>query len=216
MPRAAKAAALGAGPMTMDDFSDAVGRGLEGALVSLVRLPLGWDGGRWHFRHPLDYLGYDGGAGIGSGPGMLVGAALALAETDRIPVAILGDGDLMMGISALWTAARYGIPFIAIVCNNRSYYNDEVHQEKVAVTRSRPVENKAIGQAISGPDIDLAAMARAQGLAAIGPVDTQADLVEAVKTAIGLFRNGSAVLVDARVEPEYSEAMSKGMTETGG
>ena len=215
-PRQADAPATGTGPMTMEDFTAALAAGLDGALATLVRLPLGWDGGSWHFRHPLDYLGYDGGAGIGSGPGMLVGAALALEQSDRIAVAVLGDGDVMMGNSALWTAARYNIPFVAVVCNNRSYYNDEVHQEKVARTRARPVENKAIGQAITGPDIDLAAMARAQGVDAIGPVETQVDLVAAVQQALAAYREGRPVLIDARVEPEYSEAMSKGMTETGG
>ncbi len=32
------------------------------------------------FAHPLDYIGFDGGGGIGSGPGMAVGAALALRD----------------------------------------------------------------------------------------------------------------------------------------
>ncbi|MBO6560257.1 MAG: thiamine pyrophosphate-binding protein [Nisaea sp.] len=200
--------------ITMDELSSALATGLSGEIISLVRLPLGWDGGSWHFQHPLDYLGYDGGAGIGSGPGMLVGAALALTETDRIPVAVLGDGDVMMGVSALWTAARYGIPFILVVCNNRSYFNDEVHQEKVAVTRGRPVENKAIGQAITGPDIDFSAIARAQGLEAIGQVTTPGELIEALRTAITIFREGKPVVIDARVEPEYAKAMSEGMTKS--
>ena len=39
---------------------------------------LGWNGADLEAGHPLDYLGLDGGAGIGSGPGMAVGAALAL------------------------------------------------------------------------------------------------------------------------------------------
>ena len=50
--------------------------------------------------------GLAGGAGLGSGPGMAVGAALALAGSDRLPVAVLGDGDLLTGAGALWTAAR--------------------------------------------------------------------------------------------------------------
>ena len=206
----------GIGPMSMKDFSIALSNGLDGEVVSFVRLPLGWDGGSWPFRHPLDYLGYDGGAGIGSGPGMLVGAALALEQTDRIPVAVLGDGDVMMGVSALWTAARYYIPFILIVCNNRSYFNDEVHQEKVATMRDRPVGNKSIGQAITEPDIDFASIAKAQGLAGIGPVTGQTELAEAIRDAIRHYREGKPVLVDARVAPEYATAMSEGMTETGG
>ena len=52
---------------------------LAGGPACLVRLPLGWSGSDLEVGHPLDYLGQDGGAGIGSGPGMAVGAALALA-----------------------------------------------------------------------------------------------------------------------------------------
>ena len=74
----------------------------------------------------------DGGGGIGSGPGLSIGAALALRDSGRLVVSVLGDGDCMMGVNAFWTAARYGIPILAIIGNNRSYYNDELHQEGVA------------------------------------------------------------------------------------
>ncbi|MET0186547.1 MAG: thiamine pyrophosphate-binding protein, partial [Achromobacter sp.] len=87
--------------------------------VCLMRLPLGWSGELWDFRHPLDYLGYDGGGGIGSGPGMAVGAALGLLGSARLPVAVIGDGDFMMGVNALWTAANAQIPMLLVVCNNR-------------------------------------------------------------------------------------------------
>ena len=50
----------------------------EGMDVCLSKLPLGWNGAYRHFRHPLDYLGADGGGGVGAGPGLTVGAALAL------------------------------------------------------------------------------------------------------------------------------------------
>ena len=124
----------------------------------------------WPFRHPLDYLGSDGGGGIGGGPGISVGAALALKGSGRLPVAICGDGDYLMGVTALWTAAHYRIPLLMVIANNRSFFNDELHQERVARMRNRPVENRWIGQRISDPDIDLAAMARAQGAQGFGPV----------------------------------------------
>jgi thiamine pyrophosphate-dependent acetolactate synthase large subunit-like protein len=194
----------------------AVGAALADEPTCLVRAPLGWVPGSWHLRHPLDSLGNDGGGGIGSGPGMLVGAALALRGSGRIPLGILGDGDTMMGGQAFWTAARYGIPLIAVVANNRSFFNDEIHQERVARQRGRPVENKWIGQAIAGPDIDLAAIARAQGIEGIGPVTNAGALHDAVREAVALFRQGRAVLIDARVAPGYSAAMTAGLTrETG-
>nr|BAH90568.1 pyruvate decarboxylase [uncultured bacterium] len=180
----------------------------------MVRLPLGWPGEAWHFRHPLDFLGNDGGAGIGSGPGMLIGAALALRDTGRLPVAVLGDGDFMMAASAFWTAAHYQIPMLTIVSNNQSFYNDEVHQERVAVARDRPVENKWIGQRIADPDIDIAAIAAAQGLEAIGPVSTSGALAEAVAKGVELVRAGKSVVIDARVTPGYDPNMVAGLTRS--
>jgi thiamine pyrophosphate-dependent acetolactate synthase large subunit-like protein len=199
-------------PLDVVSLAAAMGASLREEVISLVRLPLGWAGESWHFRHPLDYLGIDGGGGIAAGPGMLVGAALALKDTGRLPVAVLGDGDTLMAISALWTAAHYQLPFVAIVSNNRSFFNDEIHQERVARQRQRPVENKWIGQRIAEPDIDIAAMARAQGLEGIGPVATMAELTQAVREATTLARKGRPVLIDARVLPGYNPAMASSMT----
>jgi hypothetical protein len=105
----------------------------------------------WPFRHPLDFVGSDGGGGIGGGPGIAVGAALALRGSGRLPVAICGDGDFLMGVTALWTAVHYRIPLLIVIANNRSFFNDEVHQERVARMRGRPVENKWIGQRMADP-----------------------------------------------------------------
>jgi len=190
----------------------ALGEALAEVPVCLVRVPLGWRGECWHFRHPLDYLGGDGGAGIGAGPGMLIGAALALQGSGRVPMAVLGDGDTLMAVNAFWTAAHYRIPMLAVICNNRSFYNDEVHQERVAKQRNRPVENKWIGQRIGDPDIDIAAMARAQGLSGIGPVHTAGELVAALREAVALVQAGASVLIDARVAPGYNPAMMAGLT----
>ena len=113
----------------------------------------------------------DGGGGVGGGPGHLGrGRARAARARGRLPVAICGDGDYLMGVTALWTAAHYRIPLLMVIANNRSFFNDELHQERVARMRNRPVENRWIGQRISDPDIDLAAMARAQGAQGFGPV----------------------------------------------
>ncbi|AJE47687.1 acetolactate synthase II [Celeribacter indicus] len=201
-------------PLDIMTLAGALGEGLDGVCASMVRLPLGWAGEAWHFRHPLDFLGSDGGAGIGSGPGMLIGAALALKDSGRVPVAVLGDGDFMMAASAFWTAAHYGTPFLAVVSNNRSFYNDEVHQERVAVARNRPVENKWIGQRIGDPDIDIAAVARAQGCEGIGPVSTAGELVEAVKKGLELVKEGKSVVIDARVQPGYNPNMVAGLTRS--
>ncbi len=166
-------------------------------------MPLGWHGSYRHFRHPLDYLGANGGGGVGAGPGMTVGAALALKGSGRMVAGILGDGDFLMGVTALWTAAHYRIPCLFVIANNRSFYNDELHQERVAKERGRPVENKWIGQRIDGPDIDLAMMAKAQGASAFGPVTDIKKLGDVMKEAVKAAQNGAVCVVDVRVLPGY-------------
>lgn len=181
---------------------------LRDQKACLIRVPLSWSGELWDFDHPLDYLGYDGGGGVGSGPGMAVGAALALRGTDRLPIALLGDGDYLMGVNALWTAANSRIPVLIIVFNNRSFYNDELHQERVARQRGRPVENAWIGQRISDPAPDLAMLARGQGLTGIGPLSTVAELQRTLPEAIDAVKQGSGVVVDVIVKTGYSAAMT--------
>jgi thiamine pyrophosphate-dependent acetolactate synthase large subunit-like protein len=179
--------------------------------VSLLHLPLSWNGAWWPFRHPLDYLGGDGGGGVGGGPGISVGAALALRGSGRLPVSVCGDGDFLMGVTALWTAAHYRIPLLLAVANNRSFFNDEVHQERVARMRQRPVENRWIGQRIADPDIDLAALARAQGAQGFGPIATREALAPAFAEAIAAVEGGAVAVVDVRVEPGYAPATTATM-----
>ena len=210
-PRAAGVPAAAAGTLpaapadavTLRSVADAVNAATRGVDVCYTRLPLGWNGAYTHFRHPLDYIGYDGGGGVGSGPGMTVGAGLALKGSGRIPIGLIGDGDFLMGNTAVWTAVHYRIPCLMLVCNNRSYFNDELHQERVAVARGRPAENRWIGQRIGDPDIDLAAMARAQGAIAIGPVSRITDLRPAIDQGIEAVRAGGTCVIDARVAPGY-------------
>jgi len=179
-----------------------------GMEICLSKLPLGWNGAYRHFSHPLDYLGADGGGGVGAGPGLTVGAALALKDSGRTVVGIMGDGDYLMGVTALWTATHYRLPCLILVANNRSFYNDEMHQERVARERGRPVENKWIGQRIDEPDIDLAAMARAQGAVGIGPVKEFSKLKSSMEEAINHVKNGAVCVVDVRVMPGYDTPMS--------
>ena len=185
----------------------AVAQALERAAGSsplcITKLPLGWNGAYRHFRHPLDYLGADGGGGVGAGPGLTVGAALALKGSGRIPVGIVGDGDFLMASTAVWTAAHYQLPALLVVCNNRSFFNDEMHQERVAKERERPVENKWIGQKMLDPDIDIAAIARAQGAQAFGPVTKLGELQPALERGLEAARAGKVAVIDARVLPGY-------------
>jgi len=197
--RAAVARAQAPGPLTTDHVAAALHEAVGARRVSLAHLPLSWNGASWPFRGPLDYLGSDGGGGVGAGPGLGVGAALALAGRGILTVAICGDGDFLMGATALWSAVHYRIPLLVVVANNRSYWNDEMHQERVARARGRPVENKWIGQRMEDPALDLAAIGRAQGATGYGPIETREALARALEQAVADVEAGKVAVVDVRV-----------------
>ncbi len=201
-----------AGPINVPLLAVSLRQAVGGQRVSLLHLPISWDGADFPFHHPLDFLGGDGGGGIGAGPGISVGAALALIGSGRLPVSICGDGDFLMGVTALWTAVHYRIPLLLVVANNRSFFNDELHQEQVARMRGRPVENRWIGQRISDPDIDHAGLARAQGAMGFGPVTDAADLEAVFAEAVAVVLAGGVAVVDVHVTPGYATAMTVAMT----
>jgi thiamine pyrophosphate-dependent acetolactate synthase large subunit-like protein len=198
--------------LTNEHLAYALRQAVGDRTTCITHLPLSWDAEWWPFRHPLDQIGGDGGGGVGGGPGMSVGAALALKGSGRMPIGICGDGDYMMGCTALWTAVHYRLPLLVVVANNRSFFNDELHQERVARIRNRPVENRWIGQRISDPDIDMAGVARAQGALGFGPVSRMDELKPTFEQAIAAVEQGQVAVVDVRVKPGYTAAMTAAMT----
>jgi benzoylformate decarboxylase len=202
-PRPLKTTAgAGSGPMGLVDMAACVRDALAGLPVSYISLPLGWPGDALEFKTPLCHLGSNGGGGVGGGPGIAVGAALALKGRGRIPVAIVGDGDFLMGNNALWSASHMDVPLLMVAANNRAYYNDVAHQERVAVHRSRPVENKYIGQHLIDPPVDLNMIARAQGFETEEPAQGTKALAEALRRGAGAVEKGGRYFIDARIDPE--------------
>lgn len=197
--------------ISIEDYSREFTSAFHGIEVCFTRVANGVNPAELSFTHPLDYLGHDGGGGVGSGPGIAVGAALALRGTNRLPVAGLGDGDYLMGVTAIWTAVQSEIPLLVVVANNGSFYNDEVHQEKVARQRNRPIERKWIGQRIEGPRPDLAMLARGQGAVGIGPITKVEDIRGAIEQGIKDVRAGKVCVIDVHVAPEYAKGLAEGI-----
>lgn len=187
--------------LMLQDLAAGMRQALVGRPACWISLPHGWPGDAVEISGPLDYLGRPGGGGVGAGPGIAVGAALALQGTGRLPLAVVGDGDYLMGGSALWTAAHHRLPLLVVVANNRSYFNDEVHQERVARMRDRPTGNRGVGQHISDPDPDLATFARSLGARGYGPVRTPTELKDALERAVPDVEAGEVAVVDVHVAP---------------
>jgi thiamine pyrophosphate-dependent acetolactate synthase large subunit-like protein len=117
---------------------------------------------------------------------------------------VLGDGDFLMGCTAIWTAVHYHIPLLIVVSNNNSFFNDELHQDRMARQRGRPVANRWIGQRIADPEPDLATLARGQGGEGFGPIRRPDELLRALRAAIDCVEGGGVAIVDVRVEPGYA------------
>ena len=82
-----------------------------------------------------------------------------------------------------------------------------------ARVRGRPVENRWVGQRISEPDIDIAGIARAQGAQGFGPVNSAAELPIFLAKAVAAVEAGAVAVVDVRVEPGYTAAVTAVMTK---
>jgi len=106
------------------------------------------------------------------------------------------DGDLMFDPGALWVAAKYEIPMLVVMYNNRSYYNDWEHQIRMARHRGTPVERAYIGMDIMKPEVDFAGLARSMGWWAEGPIENGDDVGAALRRAIKEVKAGRPALVD--------------------
>src|SRR4029450_6476706 len=73
----------------------------------------------FHLPCPRSYFSNSSAGHLGWGLGAAIGAALASPK--RRVVACLGDGSAMFGIQGLWTLAKYRVPLLVIVFNNRAY-----------------------------------------------------------------------------------------------
>ncbi len=166
-----------------------------------VRNTRTWPEGVWELPGAGSYLGHSGGGGVGYGPGALVGGALAARDRGQLGVGIIGDGDLLMASSALWTAVHYSIPALVVVNDNSSFYNDEPHQAEVAEHRGRPAENSWIGMRIADPQVDIAGLARSYGCWAEGPVTDPDDLAGALARGVEAATAGAVAVVHVHTSP---------------
>ena len=123
------------------------------------------------------------------GLGLASGIGAAIARPDRLTVACVGDGGLLMALPELETLARFRLPVLVVVYNDAAY-GAEVHHFG---PRGVPVE------LVRFPDTDFAALARAAGAEAI-TVREEADL-DAI--APWLEQRGGPLLVDAKITPDF-------------
>ena len=154
-------------------------------------------GGNWQITEPEQLCGGGRGAGLGQAAGAAVGASLAFKDVGRLCLSVIGDGDMLYTPSALWTASHMKVPLLTIVNNNRSYGNDEGHQEYVARARGRPIENKGVGIYIEDPNTNFVKLAESFDVEGFGPVEDPNKVREVLQRAADIvMKEKRPVLVE--------------------
>jgi len=148
----------------------------------------------WDFDKPYRHPGKS--LGTATQLGISLGVALAHRDAKRLVVDIQPDGDLMFDAGALWVAAKHRIPMLAVMYNNRAYYNDWEHQIRMAKLRGTPEARAHIGMDMDDPAPDFAALAKSMGWYAEGPIDQPGDVAPALKRAIAKVKAGQPALLD--------------------
>ncbi len=155
----------------------------------------------WDFDRPYRHPGRS--LGTATQIGISIGVALAHKGTGRLVVDLQPDGDLMFDLGALWIAAYHRIPLLAVMFNNRAYYNDWEHQERMARHRGTDVSRAYIGMEIDKPAPDFAAVARALGWHGEGPIEDPDKVQAAVRRAADVVQSeGRPALVDVVCQPD--------------
>ena len=146
------------------------------------------------FDQPGSLFGIRGGALGWAMPGAL---GVKLAQPDRPVLAVVGDGASMYTVQALWTAARFNIPVVYAICNNRAYrilkVNMDIYLKRMLSDEER--ESEYMGMDFANP-LDLAAIAQGMGVAG-EKVEDPAQLGAAVRRA---FESGKPALIDVSID----------------
>ncbi|WP_254658386.1 thiamine pyrophosphate-dependent enzyme, partial [Mycobacterium avium] len=148
-------------------------------------------------RRPPGQLFDTGAPALGWALGGAFG--IKLARPHAPVVAICGDGSFNFGVptAALWSAHRYGAPFVTVVLNNHSYL-----ASKTPVTELYPqgisVRDNDFPETRLTPETDYAALARACGGSG-RDVHTPAQMREAIGWALDEAGQGRCAVLDVRL-----------------
>ena len=150
--------------------------------------------GEFNFDEPGSLYGIRGGALGWAMPGAL---GVKLANPDRPVLAVVGDGASLYTIQALWTAARYNIPVVYAICNNRSYrilkVNMDIYLRRMLNDQER--QSEYVGMEFANP-LDLSAIAHGMGVAGEKVEDP-----DALGPALGkAYDSGKPAVIDVSID----------------
>ena len=171
------------------------------SLVSILQHFSWWPIRLWAFDKQYQFLGRQGGGGVGYNAPATVGAALANRKHGRLSVSIQDDGDLLFTPTVLWTAAHHRIPLLSVMHNNRAYHEELMHVQRMANRHNRGIDRAQIGTTFEDPAMDFAKLAQSMGVYAEGPITDPNELAPALRRAITVVKRGEPALLDVVTQP---------------
>jgi acetolactate synthase I/II/III large subunit len=171
------------------------------SMVSVMKHFSFWPLRLWPFDKHYQYIGGQGGGGIGYNAPATVGAALANRKHGRLSVSIQDDGDLLFTPTVLWTAAHHRIPLLSVMHNNRAYHEELMHVQRMACRHNRGIDRAKIGTTFEDPNIDFAKLAQSMGVYAEGPISDPIEVGPALARAVAVVKRGEPALVDVVGQP---------------
>jgi acetolactate synthase I/II/III large subunit len=202
--RAREAAAVGwdASPVTTARLSAELWDAIRNEPWSLVVSDrVTWARRLWPMTEYHQALGGSGGQGVGYAAPGAVGAALANKAKGVISITFQPDGDLLYAPGVLWTAAYHKIPLLFLMHNNRGYYQEVMHLQRMASLHKRRVDTAWVGNIIDNPAMDFAKLAQSHGVWAEGPITDAKNIGPALRRALKVVKSGAPALVDVVCQP---------------
>lgn len=112
-------------------------------------------------KNTSGYFGHRGWA-LGWGLGVAIGAKLAWPE--RPVLALLGEGAAGYGIQGLWSAAKYRLPVVFVICNNAQYQILKIGAKGLQLPHA--LKDQYEGLDLTGPEVDFVKVAEGFGVQA--------------------------------------------------
>jgi len=152
-------------------------------------------------KNTTGYFGHRGWA-LGWGLGVSIGVKLAWPE--RPVLALLGEGAAAYGIQGLWSAARYKIPVVFVICNNAQYQILKLCGRSLSLPRAEKQQFEGVD--LVGPELDYLALAKGFGVEA-HRITEPGELADRVSTA---FKGDKPVLFDVPIARELAPRLQYG------
>jgi benzoylformate decarboxylase len=152
-------------------------------------------------KNTTGYFGHRGWA-LGWGLGVAIGAKLAWP--DRPVLALLGEGAAAYGVQGLWSAARYKIPVVFVICNNAQYQILKLCGRSLSLTEAN--QGQFEGCDLVGPELDYLALARGFGVEAHRITEPE-ELADRVAAA---FKGNQPVLFDVPIARQLQPRLQYG------